>query len=58
MEGCGQLSLTINGRGHLKVEGTLVDDPATRNELAFEIPALDQADPAPMIAALDEMLVA
>jgi hypothetical protein len=58
MDGYGDLSISIDGRGHLKVEGTLVDDPAKRNVLRFEIPDLDQTDLAPMIAALDEMLAA
>jgi hypothetical protein len=58
VDGYGDLSIAIDGRGHLKVEGTLVDDPAKRNVLSFEIPDLDQTDLAPMIAALDEMLVA
>jgi hypothetical protein len=58
MDGYGDLSIAIDGRGHLKVEGTLVDDPAKRNVLTFAIPDLDQTDLAPMIAALDEMLAA
>ncbi len=58
MDGYGDFSIAIDDRGHLKVEGTLVDDPATRNVLSLEIPDLDQTDLAPMIAALDEMLAA
>ncbi|MFN0029699.1 MAG: hypothetical protein ACKV2O_21300 [Acidimicrobiales bacterium] len=58
-KGLGEMHQSLVGEVEISsMEGTLVDDPAKRNVLSFEIPDLDQTNLAPMIAALDEMLAA
>jgi hypothetical protein len=49
------LAVTLNERGHVRVDATARDEPWSRNELKFAL-RIDQTYLRPLIRALDELL--